>query len=72
MTQVTSLQAFYPAEAYHQDYLANDGANDPHGANIGYLRYWDYPKVDHLQALFPEYWRSSPLLVAATNPDLVN
>lgn len=72
VTVVSSLQTFFPAEAYHQDYLANDGAGDPHGPNIAYLRYWDYPKVEHLQALFPEYWRASPLLVATTNPDLVN
>ena len=72
VTRIDPLGTFFPAEAYHQDYLVNDGAGDPHGPNIAYLRYWDYPKLGHTQQLFPEYWRSSPLLVAQTNPDLAN
>ncbi len=72
VTTVSTLNAFYPAEAYHQDYLVHNGAGDPHGANVSYLNYWDVPKVEHTQALFPEYWRDAPLLVATTNPDLVN
>lgn len=72
VTRIDPLATFYPAEAYHQDYLVNNGAGDPHGPNIAYLRYWDYPKLEHAQQLFPEYWRSSPVLVAQTNPELVN
>lgn len=72
VTQIDPLATFFPAEPYHQDYLVNDGAGDPHGANVAYLRYWDYPKLEHAQQLFPEYWRSSPVLVAQTNPDLAN
>jgi peptide-methionine (S)-S-oxide reductase len=72
VTRVDPVSTFFPAEAYHQDYLVNNGAGDPHGANVGYLRYWDYPKLDHTQQLFPEYWRSTPVLVANTNPALAN
>ena len=72
VTTVGGAPAFYPAEPYHQDYLVNLGAGDPHGANIGYLQYWDLPKLDNAQALFPEYWRSTPVLVADVRPDLVN
>lgn len=72
VTRLDSLGTFYPAEAYHQDYLVNDGAGDPHGPNVGYLRYWDYPKLENAQRLFPEYWRNSPVLVASTHPQLVN
>jgi peptide-methionine (S)-S-oxide reductase len=72
VTRLDPLTTFFPAEAYHQDYLVNNGAGDPHGPNIGYLAYWDYPKLEHAQQLFPEYWRSAPVLVAQTNPNLVN
>jgi peptide-methionine (S)-S-oxide reductase len=72
VTRLDPLATFFPAEAYHQDYLVNNGAGDPHGPNIGYLAYWDYPKLEHAQQLFPEYWRSAPVLVAQTNPDLAN
>ena len=72
VTRVDAFQSFYAAEGYHQDYLENDGAGDPHGPNVGYLRYWDYPKLDHAQLVFPEYWRNSPVLVATTHPNLVN
>lgn len=70
VTRVDSLPSFYPAEPYHQDYLVDLGAHDPHGANIRYLQYWDLPKVENTQRLFPEYWRADPLTVAETNPDL--
>lgn len=72
VTRVDGRSTFFPAEGYHQDYLVNDGAGDPHGPNIGYLNYWDRPKLTHTQALFPEYWRSNPVLVATTHPELVN
>ncbi|CAM5250177.1 peptide-methionine (S)-S-oxide reductase MsrA [Rhodanobacter lindaniclasticus] len=46
VTQVVPLQAFYPAEAYHQHYY------DLHSHNP-YIVYNDVPKVAHLQQLFP-------------------
>src|SRR5450432_3824231 len=46
VTQVVPLKAFYPAEAYHQDY-ATRHPNDP------YIAYNDAPKVEHLHQQFP-------------------
>lgn len=46
VTQVVALKAFYPAEAYHQDYAANH-PNNP------YIVYNDAPKVAHLRQEFP-------------------
>src|SRR5207244_1958269 len=42
VTQVVPLKAFYPAEAYHQDYAALH-PNNP------YIVYNDAPKVAHLR-----------------------
>jgi peptide-methionine (S)-S-oxide reductase len=39
---------FYPAEAYHQDYL-NRHPNDP------YIAFHDWPKIDSLRKKFPVY-----------------
>src|SRR5438477_2119517 len=49
VTQVVPLRAFYPAEAYHQDY-ATRHANEP------YIVYNDAPKVVHLRQQFPELY----------------
>lgn len=46
VTQVTGLKAFYPAEAYHQNYAALH-PNQP------YIVYNDAPKVEHLKQEFP-------------------
>jgi peptide-methionine (S)-S-oxide reductase len=49
VTQVVPLKAFYPAEAYHQDYAANH-PNNP------YIVYNDAPKVAHLHQEFPQLY----------------
>ncbi len=49
VTQVVPLKAFYPAEAYHQDYAARHPDNP-------YIAYNDAPKVDHLRQQFPEFY----------------
>lgn len=49
VTQVVPLKAFYPAEAYHQDYAVNH-PNNP------YIVYNDAPKVAHLHQQFPELY----------------
>lgn len=50
VTQVVPLKAFYPAEAYHQDYAARHPDNP-------YIVYNDAPKVDHLRQQFPELYK---------------
>ena len=50
VTQVVPLQAFYPAEAYHQDYARRHPDNP-------YIVYNDAPKVAHLKQLFPELYQ---------------
>jgi peptide-methionine (S)-S-oxide reductase len=49
VTQVVPLKAFYPAEAYHQDYAANH----PHQP---YIMFNDAPKVEHLRQEFPDLY----------------
>lgn len=49
VTQVVPLQAFYPAEAYHQNYAALH-PNQP------YIRFNDAPKVEHLKMQFPNLY----------------
>ena len=49
VTQVVPLKAFYPAEAYHQDYAAQH-PNNP------YIVYNDAPKVAHLHQQFPQLY----------------
>jgi peptide-methionine (S)-S-oxide reductase len=50
-TEVASLAAFYPAEAYHQNYAALH----PHNP---YIMINDAPKVTHLRELFPSLYRA--------------
>jgi peptide-methionine (S)-S-oxide reductase len=47
VTQIAPLDAFYPAEAYHQDY-ASKHPFDP------YIVINDRPKVENLRRLFPQ------------------
>ena len=49
VTQVVPLKAFYPAEAYHQDY-ATRHPDQP------YIVYNDAPKVVYLKQRFPELY----------------
>ncbi|MGH9503134.1 MAG: peptide-methionine (S)-S-oxide reductase MsrA [Terriglobales bacterium] len=49
VTQVVPLKAFYPAEAYHQDYAAR------HPDQL-YIVYNDAPKLAHLRQQFPELY----------------
>jgi peptide-methionine (S)-S-oxide reductase len=58
VTRLDPLKGFYPAEDYHQDfYLKNP--------NYGYIVTFDLPKIRNLKQLFPDYYRDSPVAVAA-------
>ncbi|KQT24873.1 MAG: peptide-methionine (S)-S-oxide reductase MsrA [Bradyrhizobium sp.] len=58
VTKVGALEAFYPAEAYHQDYLTLH-PNQP------YIAYNDIPKVENLKKLFADNYIEKPTLVNA-------
>ncbi len=51
VTQVVTLDAFYPAEAYHQDYVV-------HHPDEPYIVYNDLPKVAALRKQFPNLYVS--------------
>jgi len=57
-TTVEPGRSFYPAEDYHQDYLTLNPTQP-------YIVRNDLPKLDHLKRLFPEVWRTDPVLVGA-------
>lgn len=56
VTRLEEKPSFYPAEAYHQDYMTENPRNS-------YIAYNDLPKVENLKRLFPERYRSEPVLV---------
>ena len=62
VTRIDAAGPFYPAEAYHQDYL------DLH-PTAPYIAINDIPKVRLLQAMFPENWQSSPVKVGELAAD---
>jgi len=55
-TRIEPLQAFYPAEGYHQDYLVR------HPYSM-YIMVNDIPKVENLAKTFPDRYRDKPVLV---------
>ena len=58
VTQVVPLQAFYPAEEYHQDYLTLHPEQP-------YIARYDLPKIVNLKTMFPQLYRAQPALVTA-------
>jgi peptide-methionine (S)-S-oxide reductase len=58
VTKVGSLEGFFPAEAYHQDYLTLH-PNQP------YIAYNDIPKVENLKKIFAENYIEKPTLVSS-------
>jgi len=58
-TKVGALEAFYPAEASHQDYLTLH-PNQP------YIAYNDLPKIENLKKLFADNYIEKPTLVNAS------
>jgi peptide-methionine (S)-S-oxide reductase len=59
-TRVDPNKGFYPAEAYHQDYLINH-------PNSLYIVFNDLPKVEKLKFLFPEKYTRDPIKVFAAS-----
>jgi peptide-methionine (S)-S-oxide reductase len=59
VTKVEPLEAFYPAEYYHQDYATFH-------PDSGYIIVNDLPKIENLQKLYPELYRERPVLVSDT------
>jgi peptide-methionine (S)-S-oxide reductase len=58
VTTVEMGKTFYPAEAYHQDFLAKN-------PTYPYIVYNDLPKIENLKRLFPDLYRPEPVLVGA-------
>jgi peptide-methionine (S)-S-oxide reductase len=54
VTRLDAYSGFYPAEAYHQDYLLRH-------PDAGYIATYDLPKVAALKALLPEDYRPNPV-----------
>ncbi|HEY4317948.1 MAG TPA: peptide-methionine (S)-S-oxide reductase MsrA [Herbaspirillum sp.] len=55
-TKVDALKGFYPAEAYHQDFLL-------HNPTYPYIVYNDLPKIDNLKRIFPAQYNEKPAAV---------
>jgi peptide-methionine (S)-S-oxide reductase len=58
VTRIEPGRDFYPAEAYHQNFLARN-------PTYPYIAVNDLPKVEQLHQLFPEEFRPDPVLVAS-------
>lgn len=59
-TRIEMGKKFYPAEAYHQNFLTLN-------PTYGYIVVNDLPKIEHLHSVFPQRYRDQPVLVAATS-----
>lgn len=59
VTRMEPFKGFYPAEAYHQNYLTLH-------PNSAYIAFNDMPKVANLKRLFPNLYRDKPVLVEAS------
>ena len=57
MRRIEPGRSFYPAEAYHQDFLTLN-------PNYPYILYVDMPKIANLKRLFPQLYREDPVLVS--------
>ena len=56
VTQVVPLQAFYPAEGYHQDYLLEN-------PSAPYIVYNDLPKIRNFQRLLPVLYQAKAVTI---------
>lgn len=53
VTALEEPQTFYPAEAYHQDFMERH-------PNHGYISTWDAPKLANFRSLYPALYRAAP------------
>jgi peptide-methionine (S)-S-oxide reductase len=60
VTHIETFKGFYPAEGYHQNFLALHPDNS-------YIYYNDLPKIAALKRLFPGLYRQDPVLAPAAN-----
>jgi peptide-methionine (S)-S-oxide reductase len=60
VTKVGALEGFFPAEAYHQDYLTLH-PNQP------YIAFNDLPKVENLKKIFADDYIEKPTLVRSVS-----
>jgi peptide-methionine (S)-S-oxide reductase len=61
VTTIEPGKGFYPAEGYHQNFLARNPA-------YPYIAMNDLPKIENLKRLFPELYRADPVLVSSIQP----
>jgi len=59
VTRVDPLKGFYPAEAYHQDFLILN-------PRYPYIVINDLPKIANLKRIFPERYRDKPVMARAS------
>jgi peptide-methionine (S)-S-oxide reductase len=58
-TKIEMDRPFYPAEAYHQDFLTRN-------PRYPYIVINDLPKISELKRVFPDAYRDAPVLVAGS------
>src|SRR6185295_8546553 len=58
VTTIEPGRTFYPAEAYHQDFLTRN-------PTYPYIVFNDLPKIEALKRSFPDAYRAQPVLVAS-------
>ena len=58
VTKIEPDKSFYPAEDYHQDFLAKN-------PTYPYIVINDQPKIEALKRLFPQAYQANPMLVSA-------
>lgn len=61
VTKIEPGRDFYPAEDYHQDFLARNPRHP-------YIVVNDLPKIENLKRLFPDIYRATPVLASAAGP----
>ncbi|MBZ4022551.1 peptide-methionine (S)-S-oxide reductase [Rhodobacter sp. TJ_12] len=60
VTKLEGAQPFYPAEAYHQNFMSRNPTHP-------YIVQEDLPKIEALRALFPDSFRAEPVLLPLTH-----